>query len=102
MNTIGENTEKYVPKIIQYENHTYVGFIAEEESNSEVIMPEAYRKFMGIGKGGYRMRERENAVIDDLVYKISLCSYFHAACGLKENGIVYNLNKIKHELNNRK
>lgn len=40
MNTIGENTEKYVPTIIQYENHTFVGFIAEEESNSEVIMPE--------------------------------------------------------------
>ena len=71
MNTIGENAEKYVPTIIQYENHTYVGFITEEESNSEVIMPEAYRKFMGIGKGGYIMKEREKAVTDDFVYKIS-------------------------------
>lgn len=102
MNTIGENTEKYVPTIIQYENYTYVGFITEEESNSEVIMPEAYRKFMGVSKGGYPMKEKEKAVTDDFVYKISLGLYFHAACGLKENGKIYNLNKIKHELNGRK
>jgi hypothetical protein len=102
MNTIGENTERYVPIIIQFIDHTYVGFITEEESNSEVIMPEAYRKFMGTSKGGYPMKDREKAVIEDLVYKISLGSYFHAACRLKENGKVYNLNKIKHELNNRK
>jgi hypothetical protein len=102
MNTIGENTEKYVPTIIQYEKHTYVGFITEEESNSEVIMPEVYRKFMGVSKGGYPMKEREKAVINDFVYKISLGLYFYAACGLRENGKRYNLNKIKHELNNRK
>ena len=99
MNTIGENTEKYVPTIIQYENHTYVGFITEEES---MIMPEAYRKFMKIGKGGFQMREREKAVTGDFVYKISLGLYFNAACELKENGKIYNLKKIKHELNNRK
>ena len=97
MNTIGENTEKYVPTIIQYENHTYVGFITEEES---MIMPEAYRKFMGTS--GYPMKEMEKAVTDDFVYKISLGLYFNAACELKENGKIYNLKKIKHELNNRK
>lgn len=102
MNTIGENTEKYVPTIIQYESRTFVGFIAEEESNSEVIMPEAYRKFMETGKGRYPMKEREKAVTDDFVYKISLGLYFHAACELKENGKIYNLNKIKYELNGRK
>jgi hypothetical protein len=102
MNTIGENTERYVPIIIQFIDHTYVGFITEEESNSEVIMPEIYHKFMWTGKGEYSMREMEKAVIEDFVYKISLGLYFHAACELKENGRRYNLNKIKHELNNRK
>lgn len=102
MNTIGENTEKYIPTIIQYESHTYVGFITEKQSNSEVIMPEAYRKFMETSKGGYPMKEMEKAAADDFVYKISLGLYFHAACGLKENGKIYNLNKIKYELNGRK
>lgn len=102
MNTIGENTEKYVPTIIRYENQIFVGFITEEESNSEVIMPEAYRKFMGTGKGGHPMKERETAETLDFVYKISLGLYFHAACRLKENGKIYNLNKIKYELNGRK
>lgn len=102
MNTIGENTERYVPTIIQYEDHTYVGFITEKESNSDVIMPDMYRKFMGISKDGYALKEREKRVTGDFVYKISLGLYFHAACGLRENGKRYNLNKIKHELNNRK
>ena len=102
MSTIGENTERYVPTIIQYETSTYVGFITEKESNSEVIMPEVYRKFMGTGKGGHPMIEREKAVIEDFVYKISLGLYFRATCELRENGKRYNLNKIKHELNNRK
>lgn len=102
MNTIGENTERYVPTIIQYETHTYIGFITEKESNSEVIMPGEYRKFMGTSKSVNPMKERENAVVDDFVYKISLGLYFHAACELRENGKRYNLNKIKHELNNRK
>lgn len=102
MNTIGENTERYVPTIIQNENYIYVGFITEKQSNSDVIMPEAYRKFMGTSKGVCPIKEREKAVIDDFVYKISLGLYFHAACELRENGKRYNLNKIKHELNNRK
>ena len=102
MSTIGENTERYVPTIIQYETNTYVGFITEKESNSEVIMPEVYRKFMGTGKGGHPMIEREKAVIEDFVYKISLGLYFRATCELRENSKIYNLNKIKHELNNRK
>lgn len=102
MNTIKENIEKYVPTIIQNGNYTYVGFITEKQSNSDVIMPEAYRKFMGTCKGICPMKEREKAVIDDFVYKISLGSYFHAACELRESGKKYNLNKIKHELNNRK
>ena len=102
MNTIGENTEIYVPAIIQYEDHTYVGFITEKESNSDVISPDMYRKFIGISKDGYALKEREKALTEDFVYKISLGLYFHAACGLRENGKRYNLNKIKHELNNRK
>lgn len=101
MNTIGENTERYVPTIIQCENHTYVGFITEKESNSDVIMLEVYRKFMGTDEGKWPMKEKEKSLIDDFVYKISLDLYFHAACGLRENGKRYNLNKIKHELNNR-
>ena len=102
MNTIGENTERYVPTIIQYETSTYVGFITEKESNSDVIMPEVYRKFMATSKWGCQMKEREKAIISDSAYKISLGLYFHAACELRENGKRYNLNKIKHELNNRK
>jgi len=102
MNTIGENTERYVPTIIQYEDHTYVGFITEKESNSDVIRPDMYRKFIGTSKDGYPLKEREKALTEDFVYKISLGLYFHAACGLRENGKRYNLNKIKHELNNRK
>jgi len=94
--------EKYVPTIIQYESYTYVGFITEKESNSDVIMPEVYRKFMGTGKRVCPMKEWEKAVIEDFVCKISLGLYFHAACELRENGKRYNLNKIKHELNNRK
>ncbi len=65
-------------------------------------MPEAYRKFMRVGRGLSPTREREIAVTGDFVYKISLGLYFHAACGLKENGKIYNLNKIKYELNGRK
>ena len=102
MNTIGENTERYVPTIIQYEDHTYVGFITEKESNSDMIRPDMYRKFIGISKDGYPLKEREKALTEDFVYKISLGLYFYAACGLRENGKIYNLNKIKHELNNRK
>lgn len=102
MNTIGENTERYVPTIIQYEDNTYVGFITEEESNSEVIMPEVYRKFMGTNKSGFLFKGTEKAISGDSVYKMSLGLYFHSACGLRENGKRYNINKIKHELNNRK
>ena len=102
MNTIGENTERYVPTIIQYEDLTYVGFITEKESNSDEIKPEVYRKFMKTCKSVCPMKEKENAVTNDFVYKISLGLYFHAACELRENGKRYNLNKIKHELNNRK
>lgn len=102
MNTIGENTERYVPTIIQYEDHTYVGFITKKESNSDEIMPKGYRKFMKTNKGGYPMKEWEEALIYDSVHKMSLGLYFYAACGLRENGKRYNLNKIKHELNNRK
>ena len=103
MNITQENMERYVPIIIQFETNTYVGFITEKESNSEVIKPETYRKFMGMSKSVYpRIVEREKPAIDDFVYKISLGLYFHASCGLRENGKRYNLNKIKHELNNRK
>lgn len=101
MNTIGENTERYVPTIIQYETYTYVGFITEKESNSDEIMPEVYRKFSGISKDGYFMKEKEKALTEDFVCKISLRLYFHAACELRKNGKIYNLNKIKHELNNK-
>lgn len=101
MNTIQENTAKYVPTIIQCENYTYVGLITEKESNSEVIMPKVYRKFMGTSKGVCPMKEIEKAVIDDFVYKISLGLYFNAACRLRENGKRYNLNKLRHELNHK-
>ena len=64
MNTIGENTERYVPTIIQYETNTYVGFITEKESNSEVIMPEVYRKFMKTGKGSFPFKNTEKVLND--------------------------------------
>ena len=102
MNTIIGNMEKYVPIIIQYESNTYVGFVTEKESNSDVIRPDMYRKFMGISKDGYSMKEREKALLEDFVHKISLGLYFKAACELKKYRKTYNLNKIKHELNNRK
>ena len=101
MNTIGENTERYVPTIIQYEENIYVGFITEKESNSDVIMPEVYRKFMGTNKFGFPFKDTEKAVIGDSVYKMSLYLYFKAACGLREHGKKYNINRFKYELNNR-
>lgn len=101
MNTTKENTERYVPTIIQYENNTYVGFITENESKSVEILPTVYRKFLGTKGSACGLKEREKPVPDDFVYKISLGLYFQATCELKENGKLYNLNKIKHELNDR-
>lgn len=94
--------EKYVPIIIQYESNTYVGFVTEKESNSNVIMPKVYHKFMKTGKGVFPFKDTEKAVGGDYVYKMSLGLYFKAACELKKYRKTYNLNKIKHELNNRK
>ena len=102
MNTIRENMEKYVPIIIQYGSNTYVGFVTEKESNSDVIMPKVYHKFMRTGKSLFPFKDTEKALSGDYVYKMSLDLYFKAACELKECGKTYNLNKIKHELNNRK
>ena len=102
MNTIEENTERYVPTIIQYESCTYVGFITEKESNSDVIMPVVYRKFMNTSKSSFPFKNTEKAVSGDYVYKMSLGLYFKAACELKKYRKTYNLNKIKHELNNKK
>lgn len=78
--------------------------LQKKESNSDEIMPEVYHKFFGTGKDGYikLILDKEKALKEDLVYKISLGLYFHAACELRENGKRYNLNKIKHELNSRK
>ena len=102
MNTIRENIEKYVPIIIQYGSNTYVGFVTEKESNSDVIMPVVYRKFMNKSKSLFPFKDTEKAVSGDYVYKMSLDLYFKAACELKKYRKTYNLNKIKHELNNRK
>ena len=94
--------EKYVPIVIKYDSNTYVGFVTEKESNSEAMMIKAYRKFLGTNKNGFPFKDTENAVIGDSVYKMSLDLYFHTACELRESRRTYNLNKIKHELNNRK
>jgi hypothetical protein len=47
------------------------------------------------------MKNKEKAVTDDFVYKMSLGLYFKLSCELKENGKKYNINKFKHELNNK-
>lgn len=99
MSIIEKNTEKYVPTVIQFEDHMYMGFVTEKEANSHE-MPITYLKFMGT-RSGYSMTEREDSVLDDLVYKMSLGLYFKLSCELKENGKKYNINKFKHELNNR-
>jgi hypothetical protein len=99
MSIIKKNTEKYVPIVIQFENHMYMGFVTEKEANS-YEMPITYLKFMGT-RSGYPMTEREDPVLDDLVYKMSLGLYFKLSCELKENGKKYNIKKFKHELNNR-
>jgi hypothetical protein len=98
MSIIKKNTEKYVPIVIQFESNTYVGFITEE-SYSDGMMPSTYRKFMGTSR--FPMKDKENAVPDDFVYKMSFGLYFKLSCELREHCKKYNLNKIKHELNNR-
>ena len=99
MSIIKKNTEKYVPIVIQFEEQMYMGFVTEKEANS-IEMPITYLKFMGT-RSGYPMNEREDPVPDDLVYKMSLGLYFKLSCELRKHCKRYNLNKIKHELNNR-
>ena len=99
MSTIKKNTEKYVPTVIQLEDCMYMGFVTEKEANSNK-MPNMYIKFMGT-KSKSPMNEREKPVMDDFVYKMSLGLYFKLSCELKENGKKYNINRLKHELNNR-
>lgn len=100
MSIIKKNTEKYVPIVIQFEDHMYMGFVTEKEANSDK-MPNMYLKFMGTSNGGFPMKEIEKPVLNDFVYKISLGLYFKLSCELREHCKKYNLNKIKHELNNR-
>lgn len=99
MSIIKKNTEKYVPIVIQFEDHMYMGFVTEKEANSNE-MPNMYLKFMGT-KSKHPMIEREKPAMDDFVYKMSLGLYFKLSCELKENGKKYNINRLKHELNNR-
>lgn len=100
MNTIGENMEKYVPTIIQYENHTYVGFIDEKQLKH----PRYYRKL--IGTRGYRLRDLERYACGDKIYKMSLELYFQLSSEIRKFASTvnykYNLNKFRHELNDRK
>ena len=100
MNIIKKNTEKYVPIVIQFESHMYMGFVTEKEANSDK-MPNMYLKFMGTSNGGFPMKDKENAVPDDFVYKMSFGLYFKLSCEFKENGKKYNINRFKHELNNK-
>lgn len=100
MSIIKKNTEKFVPIVIQFENHMYIGFVTEKEANSNK-MPNMYLKFMRTSKGAFPMTEREKPVMDDFVYKMSLGLYFKLSCELKENGKKYNINRFKHELNNK-
>lgn len=99
MSIIKKNTEKYVPTVIQFEDHMYMGFVTEKEANSNK-MPNMYLKFMGTNSN-FPFKEKEKAVLDDFVYKMSLGLYFKLSCELKENGKKYNINRLKHELNNR-
>jgi hypothetical protein len=54
-----------------------------------------------MGTSRFPMKDKENAVPDDFVYKMSFGLYFKLSCELREHCKKYNLNKIKHELNNR-
>lgn len=99
MSIIKKNTEKYVPTIIQFEDHMYVGFVTEKEANSNKT-PDMYLKFMGT-KSIHSISEIEKPVPGDFVYKMSLELYFRLSCEFKENGKKYNINRFKYELNDR-
>lgn len=100
MNTTRENTEKFIPRIIEFEGSFYIGFIDEKELEH----PRYYRKF--IGTRGYHLHEQEQHVDGDEIYEMSLGLYFQLSCGIREfastENYRYNLNKFRHELNNRK
>ena len=95
MNTTQENTAKYVPRVIQYENDSYVCFLDEKEEE-----PTMYYKF---GSGRYQIRDKEKPCTEDRIYKISPILYFRLSCELREalHRKKYNLNKLRHELNNK-
>ncbi len=96
MNTTQENTAKYVPRVIQYENYSYVCFLDEKEEEK----PTMYYKF---GNGIYQIRDMEKPFIEDRIYKISPTLYFRLSCELREapSRKKYNLNKLRHELNSK-
>lgn len=100
MNTTRENAEKYVPRIIEFQNLFYIGFIDEKQLKH----PRYYRKF--IGTRGYRLRDPEGHAYEDKIYKMSLELYFQLSGEIREFASTvnyrYNLNKFRHELNDRK
>lgn len=95
MNTIQENTAKYVPRVIQYENNSYVCFLDEKEEE-----PTMYYKF--INKRN-KIKDIEKPCINDRIYKISPTLYFRLSCEIREAipKERYNLNKLRHELNSK-
>ena len=96
MNTIQENTAKFVPRVIQYENNSYVCFLDEKEEEQ----PTMYYKF--ITKRN-KIRDIEKPCINDRIYKISPTLYFRLSCEIREAIYKerYNLNKLRHELNSK-
>lgn len=102
MNTTKRNTEKFVPRIIEFEGSFYIGFIDEKEL--ELEHPRHYRKF--IGTNNYHLHDQEPHADGDEIYEMSLGLYFQVSCGIREfastENYRYNLNKFRHELNNRK
>ena len=96
MNTTQENTAKYVPRVIQFEGMSYMCFINDKEEKQ----PTMYYNF---GSGKCQTKNLESPCAEDRIYKISPTLYFRLSCELIEapHRKKYNLNKLKHELNNK-
>lgn len=96
MNTTKENTEKFVPRIIEFLGALYIGFINEKELEH----PRYYHKFTGARN--CHLHEQEQHAVGDEIYEMSLGLYFQLSCEIRKENYRYNLNKFRHELNNRK
>ena len=91
MNIIGENMEKYVPKVIYNRYFYYIGFV-----DKKIDDPRIAHHFMG---EHYQLRSVELLNDTDKSCKITPTLYFQISNGFIKSKQKYNLKKFKYELN---